>query len=297
MEAEHVFLTPLRENEQQQTLSAYSPGERRRAQERQELGVGPVVPERVFLQRTVRAAALCSATEREWLTRLQDVDGVQVRPRWEAGGKENVTGYSVRLANGQDTVWVGGKKLAPDLGLGQLRTGWASRETAESCTDALGIWRGEKVMRLPVKDVQESLAKAVAHLQRWNAQLAALDPTDRAAWKQEMATAAGTTAALSTSARTDATRARWGGTSDALARTAQNDRGQVTVPLTGLSNGELAARHINLALRASSTDHSRGWAAVVQQMSRTVRAIHAAHEAQQALQAARQLSVVARVLG
>lgn len=92
MEAEHVFLTPLRENEQQQMLSAYSPGERRRAQERQELGVGPVEPERVFLQRTVRAAALCSATEREWLTRLQDVDGVQVRPRWEAGGQESVTG-------------------------------------------------------------------------------------------------------------------------------------------------------------------------------------------------------------
>lgn len=293
MEAQHAFLRPLRENEQQQTLSAYSPGERRRAEQRQGMGTGPVEPERVMLQRTVRAAALCSATEREWLTRLQGVDGVQVRPRWEAGGQENATGYSVRLASGQDTVWIGGKKLAPDLGLGQLRAGWAPRETPDSRADAVSIWRGEKSMHLPVKDPAELVAKAAVHLERWNAQLGTLDPTDRVAWRREMATAAGATAVLSTGARTDATRARWGGTSDALARTAQDDRGQVAAPLSGLSDGELAARHLNLALRAASMDRSRGWAAVMQQMSRTVRAVHAAHEAQHAVQAARQLSAAA----
>ena len=56
----------------------------------------------------------------------------------------------------------------------------------------------------------------------------------------------------------------------------------------GPSRGELAARHIHLALRATSPDQHRGWLAVMKQLNRTARAIHAAQEARGQLATARQ---------
>lgn len=66
--------------------------------------------------------------------------------------------------------------------------------------------------------------------------------------------------------------------------------------LSWLSGGELVARHLNLALRAEGLNSSRGWVAIMQQMSRTTRAIQQAHEARGELAAAQRLFASVPVL-
>ena len=69
-------------------------------------------------------------------------------------------------------------------------------------------------------------------------------------------------------------------------RTSAPEAQQAPAMLAGLSEAELAARHLNLALRAGGSDSARGWMAVMQQMSRTTRAVQDAHSARHELVAA-----------
>ncbi len=88
----------------------------------------PVEVPRRRLERTVRAAATAASTEAQWLARLGEL-GVAVEARWARGG-DRVVGYRVALPDPprepgrSKAVWFGGGKLAHDLTLPALRTGW-----------------------------------------------------------------------------------------------------------------------------------------------------------------------------
>ena len=286
------------------TTAGYTPAEARRAQDRVAAGSGPVEPDRVYLQRVVRAAAQASCTEAEFVDAVLELN-IDIEPRWAAGGREQVVGYSVQVPAalqasdaGADTqIRYGGKKLAPDLTLPQLRARWAQNETAESKDAALAMWRGEDVPSAAVGDGREHLAQAAAHLSAWNDRLAATDPQDRAAWKRATAHAAGTMSVVATGLG-DREGLQLGRAADRFAQVSLTlpeppaaTLGEKPGPprmLSGLSEPELAARHINLAVRAASSDSARGWMAVMQQMSRTTKAIQDAHVARHEMVAATQ---------
>ncbi|XAS78309.1 hypothetical protein V3G39_17925 (plasmid) [Dermatophilaceae bacterium Sec6.4] len=306
IEARHDFLVPLHDavviDERQRDarepvgLPGYERGESRRAGERQAAGSTQVDPDRVLLQRVVRGAVQAALTEEEFVYAVLEA-GVDIEPRWAAGGREQVVGYSVQVpipegvrpAGVDERVRYGGKKLAPDLTLGKMRPAWTANETDASKQGALALWRGELPTPPVAEDPNVHLQAAAVALSNWNDRLAGVDVTDRAAWKRETAHAAGTMSLLAARAPGRDGPAL-GRAADSLTRVALSLPGQGTtapvVARAGLSEAELAARHVNLALRATGNDCARGWMAVMQQMSRTAKAIQDAHLARHEMVAA-----------
>ncbi|MBO1768247.1 hypothetical protein [Allobranchiibius sp. GilTou38] len=306
LEARHDFLRPLHDPalsaEQQRDarepvgLPGYVRGELRRANQRQSVGAHEVEPDRVHLQRVVRGAAQAATTEAEFLYGVLE-RGIDIEPRWAAGGRTDVVGYSVQVpvpdgvspAGADERVRYGGKKLAPDLTLPQLRARWTGNETDESREAAMAIWRGEVPVLPAAQDAPGHLREATAHLSAWNDRLAGTDVRDRAAWKRETAHAAGTMS-LVASGLAGPEGVQLGRAADRFARVSlavpAHRADAPPVPRAGLSEAELAARHLNLALRAGGTDAARGWMAVMQQMSRTTKAIQDAHAARYEMVAA-----------
>lgn len=95
-------------------------------------------PARRRLHRAVRGAAEGASTEAEFVALLSE-RGVIVRPRWAAGGRNRVTGYTVALPTtepGQQLQEFGGGRLAADLSLPQLRRRWG-----DPTPEALTAWR------------------------------------------------------------------------------------------------------------------------------------------------------------
>jgi hypothetical protein len=84
-------------------------------------------PPRTVLRRQVEAAAVAARTEREFFAGLT-ARGVLVRLRYSAQRPDEVTGYTVALADdrapGGGPVWFGGGKLVVDLTLPKLRKRW-----------------------------------------------------------------------------------------------------------------------------------------------------------------------------
>jgi len=96
----------------------------------------PVGPDREVLRARVRAA-LAGAQDWEQFTGRLRLSGVQLRERYSSRNPGELTGYAVRLmpsgtggTAGQEAVWFGGGKLAPDLSLPQLRARWEHDENA-----------------------------------------------------------------------------------------------------------------------------------------------------------------------
>jgi hypothetical protein len=90
----------------------------------------PAGPDREVLRGRVRAALAGSQDWEEFADRLRR-SGVLVRERYSTRDPGELTGYAVGLGGssvrdraGQQTVWFGGGKLAPDLSLPQLRARW-----------------------------------------------------------------------------------------------------------------------------------------------------------------------------
>ncbi len=307
IEARHDFLQPLhdavvtderqRDGREPVGLPGYERGESRRASQREAAGSTQVDPDRVLLQRVVRGAAQAALTEEEFVYAVLEA-GVDIEPRWAAGGRDEVVGYSVQVpipqgvtpAGVDERVRYGGKKLAPDLTLGKMRPAWAANETQASKQGALALWRGELPTPPVAEDANVHLHAAAVALSSWNDRLAGTDVTDRAAWKRETAHAAGTMSLLA--ARVPGQNAHaLGSAADSLTRVALSLPAEhlglpPVAPRAGLSEAELAARHVNLALRATGNDSARGWMAVMQQMSRTAKAIQDAHLARHEMVAA-----------
>ncbi|MDQ2851787.1 MAG: hypothetical protein M3Y49_13860 [Actinomycetota bacterium] len=159
----------------------------------------PVVPDRVQLQRLVRAAAGASSTEAQFIQAVFDQGaGIEVA-RWAPGGHEMVTGYKVALD--ENARWFTASQLAPDLTLGALRKEWAPHETEQSLALALALWREETAPEESVEasspaELDEHLAAAGDHLEQWAQQLREVDPNDTTRWAMETANAARVASAL-----------------------------------------------------------------------------------------------------
>jgi len=162
------------------------------------------------LRRGVRASATAARTESEFVGLLR-AEGLVVRPRWAAGGRDTVVGYSVARATtpgaGDELVWFGGGKLGRDLTLPALRQAW------EPDPDAATAWRAvDPASRAGQRGVgptspavpgraaapsPEVLTEAAVRLQQVTAQLGAVPLHDRAAWSAIARDTAGVLAALS----------------------------------------------------------------------------------------------------
>ena len=120
-----------------QTSRAEQRRHARQAQQRAEQGRPALAgPDREVLCGKVRAALAGANSFTEFSERLSR-DGVLVRPRMSTLDPEEVTGYAVALratgthaADGIESVWFGGGKLAPDLTFTQLQARWC-REPAD----------------------------------------------------------------------------------------------------------------------------------------------------------------------
>lgn len=137
---------------------------------------GAAEPQRLTLERTVRACAAAAVGEGDFLARIGD-EGLVVRARF-AQGSRAVVGYSVaaRPQAGQAPIWFGGGRLAKDLTLPRLRASWTPG--AEEAGVAASEWSavGWGVTPGPVAPVDTSPAAwAVAQrevgalAQRWRA--------------------------------------------------------------------------------------------------------------------------------
>lgn len=93
---------------------------------------GKAEPDRITLERKVRAAAAASQDDQQFIRRLNQ-SGVQFRPFPQSGP---TTGYSVALKNGR--TYFSGGSLARDLTLPQLRRSWQN-PTATSGANALKL--------------------------------------------------------------------------------------------------------------------------------------------------------------
>ncbi|GAB2864469.1 relaxase/mobilization nuclease domain-containing protein [Nocardioides pacificus] len=299
------FVTPLHDQDRQEnapTIKGYTAAEHNMARDRAAKTEGSAIPDRVQLQRIVRAAAAQSTTEAGFINAVLSHPGVEINAaRWAPGGAETVTGYTVSLDGGAAFP---ASKLASDLTLSKLRPGW-TEETPETKQLALELWRGDASKLDPLvatRDVPHQLERAAAELGRFNDELAQLDLNDKAAWDNAQESLAGTATVLATgrpvgvgaNGRAAGFGPDAGRAADALARQALAERsnrtpyGAPSVP-RGLSGAEVATRHVQLALRAGGTNRNRGWLAVVQQINRAADTMRQAKEARGELLAAHAL--------
>jgi hypothetical protein len=153
-------------------------------------------PERTRLARMVRAHAQASVDEAEFARRLHGDEQLLARPRFAAGGRTAVVGYSVALAPAgpEKPLWFGGGRLGADMTLPRLRTHWPDGQQPEAVT----AW---KWMGTPGREVrklaEEAWPAAREEIERTTQRLKGLDPGDAAAWAGAAWEAAGVFATLS----------------------------------------------------------------------------------------------------
>ena len=98
-------------------------------------GRAPERGSRQTLERIVRRCATASRNETEFVRALRE-QNVRVRPRYGEGGRTQVVGYSVRLpgpdSGPRRSVWFGGGRLARDLTLPSLRSGWQQSDDEQA---------------------------------------------------------------------------------------------------------------------------------------------------------------------
>ena len=309
LEQRYDFITPLKERgydqgKNGQQLPAYTIDEAATAAKDTRQGQ-PVVPERVLLQRAVRAAAESSSTEADFLNAVVHNDVEIEAARYDANDATKVTGYKVRLTDSDDRRWYTASQLAGDLTLGKLRPRWADNETGASQEQARRLWAEETAPDAApeIEDVAPALEEAAEHLSEWNNELRSLDVGDTQAWNEQMLRAAGVASAMSLPPVFPTEQQAEGSAEEAagpvkieyLFGRGADQLTQVAGPRTsgsaarpaGPSRAELAARQVVLAMRASSPDSHRGWLAVMQQFGRTMKAIEDAQRARQELATAR----------
>lgn len=304
LEQRYDFISPLKERgydqgKNGQQLPAYTINEAATAAKNTRQGQ-PVVPERVLLQRAVRAAAESSSTEADFLNAVVHNDVEIEAARYDAKDATKVSGYKVRLADSGDRRWYTASQLARDLTLGKLRPRWADHETDASQEQARQLWAEETAPDAApeVEDAAPALEEAAEHLSEWNNELRSLDAGDTQAWNEQMLRAAGVASAMSLPPVFETERDAEGSAEpvkiEYLLGRGADQLTQVAGPRTsgsptgpaGPSRAELAARQVILAMRASSPDSRRGWLAVMQQFGRTMKAIEDAQRARHELAAA-----------
>ncbi|MGC5225117.1 relaxase/mobilization nuclease domain-containing protein [Micromonospora sp. DT81.3] len=221
LEREHG-LTPLESRERGMGERGVKPAELSRA-----VREGRVEVDAHRLERSVRAAAIASVDEGEFVRRLRRA-GVLIRPRFAAGRDDVVAGYSVALrpAEGGRPVWFGGGRLARDLTLPRLREGWPdSPQTAQAGVDewratSRNPWQYRPVApgreeHTPDPELWEKYSRELGELRK---QLRDVPVADRATWAHVARETAGAFAAWSQ--RVEATPGPLADTARELARSA-----------------------------------------------------------------------------
>lgn len=140
-----------------QKLRGNSPAELSKA-----AAVGDRLTQRDELRRRLRTAAGAAQSETAFLATARDAR-VLLRPRFAKGDRTTVVGYSAALVPDVvdgvrgEPIWFSGSKLDTNLGLGQLRSSWASTSAAEAA--AVSVWteRGLSA-RAMAYDVPERIA-------------------------------------------------------------------------------------------------------------------------------------------
>jgi relaxase/mobilization nuclease family protein len=131
---------------------------------------------REILEQRVRAAAVASTSEHDFLIRLREL-GVKALPRFAKGTQDVVVGYRVGLhaKAGQRTQWYAGGKLARDLSLPRLR--WP--DTPVSAQQAVDAWR-QAWRGMPPTQVSSraEMAARVQALDTYAQALRGIDVTD-----------------------------------------------------------------------------------------------------------------------
>lgn len=152
----------------------------------------------------VRAAAVASSSEVEWIRRLRD-DGVTLKPRFAPETTDVVVGYraGLNLATEGKPEWrfYGGGTLGRDLSLPRLRECWP--DTVEHAQAASEEWQRAYRGRDPVKPPhapQVSAEDAVRTVQGFRDRLGSVPVYDRLGWSQAAHDVSG---ALSAWARVD----------------------------------------------------------------------------------------------
>jgi hypothetical protein len=118
--------------------------DRRRSRQLGDRGEHSERSSRQTLERIVRACAIASRDEAEFIRQLRD-EGVRCRPRFAECTTDEVVGYSVRLPGAAEgplrTIWYGGGRLARDLTLPALRRSWGQSEDGRQ--RAVVEWKSE----------------------------------------------------------------------------------------------------------------------------------------------------------
>lgn len=219
------YVTPLHDRDRPAntpTLRGYTAAEHNIARDRAANGTGSITPDRVLLQRIVRAAAAHADTEAAFINAVLSHPGVRLEAaRWTPGSIDQVTGYKVAI--GEGPVFTA-SKLAPDLTLSKLRTTW--QETPETEEVARALWANDATKLDPLvatRDVPAQLDQAVAHLSDFADALERLDVADVDRWSEALASLSGTIAVVATG-RLAAFSTEAGRAADVLARQALADR-------------------------------------------------------------------------
>lgn len=154
-------------------------------------------PERVRLARMIRAHDAASGSEAEFARRLRGDGQLLVRPRWAAGGRTEVVGYSVALrpdAEDKKPLWFGGGRLAVDLSLPRLRARWLAGDPAE----VAAAWSGRAPAGREARRLSTAAwPAATAEVERTLAWLGGLSQDDVGAWAGAARELAGVFATLS----------------------------------------------------------------------------------------------------
>jgi hypothetical protein len=245
---------------------------------------------RRLLARVVRATAATAGSEAEFVAGLRAA-GVRAEPWFAKGRTDIVEGYRVaaRPEPGRAPVWLGGRRLSPDLSLPRLRLSQGWPDTAQDAAAAVNAWRGthpatRRAPRLVPEAVWRARAGEVAGLRAWLDGLPAGDP----AWTAGAGELAGVFAAWAVTAEGGAP-GPLSAAADRLGQLASVRSSEAGPRPVGMPSGRGAARLVASAVRGG-----RGSVAQVALLAQLRDAAVAVRGAGQAEALARQAAVEAQ---
>ncbi|MBF6229337.1 hypothetical protein IU470_30135 [Nocardia abscessus] len=202
---EHKYgLRVLASREEGGAERATTPAERARAER-----LGAPETDREALERRVRALAVASSSEAEWIREVQAA-GIIISPRFASGGMDEVIGYKVALpprtnrdGKREKSIEYGGGRLATDMTLPAIRT-WASWDRSfEAGEEALAVWReittSSQQGRRAASGIDSRMSEqqAIVELARFGKYAREIPSEDRDAWAKLASQSAGLFASLS----------------------------------------------------------------------------------------------------
>lgn len=275
-------LTVLKDNASQVGEPSFSAAEA--ARERAAGRVPGADPEVARLARVVRATAVRTATEAEWISELRR-QGVRLRPRFKQGGRSEVVGYSAALGGQANPAFKAGRTLGSDLTITALRKGWS--ETESSRVEAIHLWTKRQGVRpVKVERSSQNWNQAQRDIAAYATRLEGLPLSDQqAATAARDASALWGQLALSTPGKNGV---QYAHISRHLAKDAQR-RGTELSPRSKAIHD--AGRSLSLTARAMSPSTARSTLALLEQMLRVTKAVADAQRARGERIAAERLMV------